>query len=64
MTKRSADALQGLDAIVSPAGVQYGSTSKLDDEIQIQMLGAGKAEIFIVAASHCILIMRLLQARK
>ena len=42
MTKRSADALQGLDAIVSPAGVQYGSTSKLDDEIQIQMLGAGR----------------------
>lgn len=42
MTKRPADALHGLDAIVSPAGVQYGSTSKLDDEIQIQMLGAGK----------------------
>jgi len=49
MTKRSADALQGLDAIVSPAGVQYGSTSKLDDEIQIQMLGAGRES----SKCHC-----------
>lgn len=52
MTKRPADALQGLDAIVSPAGVQYGSTSKLDDEIQIQMLGAGKAEMSSIKVLH------------
>lgn len=40
MNKRSADALNGLavDAVVSPGGVVQG---RLDDEIQIIMLGAG-----------------------
>lgn len=46
MTKRSADALQGLDAIISPAGVQYGSSNKLDDEVHIQMLGSGESLVF------------------
>jgi hypothetical protein len=42
MSKRGADALQGLDAVISSNGVQYGSTSKLEDEMQIQMLGSGE----------------------
>lgn len=46
MSKRGADALQGLDAVISPSGVQYNSSSsKLEDEMQIQMLGSGEGRI-------------------
>lgn len=37
MSKRPADALNGVDAVITSSGVQ----GKLDDEIQITMLGSG-----------------------
>lgn len=42
MLKRTVDSLNGVDAIVGPGGVSQSSASKLDDEIQITMLGAGQ----------------------
>ena len=44
MTKRTVDALNGLafDAVITPGAVVQG---RLDDEIQITMLGSGAVEL-------------------
>lgn len=56
MSKRGYDALSGItvDAVVSSKGVSTSSTSKLDDEIQITMLGSGQE----VGRSCCLIKYR------
>lgn len=49
MAKRTADALNGVDAVVSAAS---GVQGKLDDEIQITMLGAGQSNLSTADGLH------------